>query len=51
MFDVTNTSSYTNAQKWYNEVTRVCPNIPSVLIGNKIDGDRRISIGDVSLQR
>jgi GTP-binding nuclear protein Ran len=52
MFDLTIRSSYDNAVKWFNEVTRVCPNIPSVLIGNKKDlPNRALTISDIELPR
>ncbi len=37
MFDVTNKSSYKNAISSYREHFKVAPNVPIVLVGNKID--------------
>ena len=37
MFDVCSRVTYKNVNKWYKELTRVCENIPIVLVGNKVD--------------
>lgn len=38
VFDLTRPETYTEVtEKWYNEILRYCPNIPTVLIGNKAD--------------
>jgi GTP-binding nuclear protein Ran len=37
MFDVTSVSTYRNIATWHRDLIRVCPNIPIVLVGNKID--------------
>lgn len=37
MFDVTSRISYKNVPKWYKDLTRVCEDIPIVLVGNKVD--------------
>lgn len=37
MFDVTSPATYRNVNTWHRDLTRVCPNIPIVLVGNKID--------------
>jgi GTP-binding nuclear protein Ran len=43
MFDVTARTTYKNVPKWYKDLTRVCGNIPIVLVGNKVDvKDRKI---------
>lgn len=43
MFDVTSPSTYKNVASWHRDLTRVCPDIPIVLVGNKIDvRDRKI---------
>lgn len=36
MFDVTSPASYRNVVTWHRDLTRVCPNIPIVFVGNKI---------------
>jgi len=38
MFDVCSRITYSNVPKWYKDLTRVCENIPIVLV---IDGDFR----------
>lgn len=43
MFDVCSRITYTNVPKWYKDLTRVCENIPIVLVGNKVDvKDRKV---------
>ncbi|CAF3801937.1 unnamed protein product [Rotaria sp. Silwood1] len=37
MFDVTSSITYKNIANWYNNLMRVCENIPIVLCGNKVD--------------
>jgi GTP-binding nuclear protein Ran len=37
MFDVTSRITYKNVANWYDDITRVCPDIPIVLCGNKVD--------------
>lgn len=37
MFDVTRSLTYKNILNWYNEIRRVCGNIPIVIAGNKCD--------------
>lgn len=41
MFDVKSLSSYKSVSYWYKLVREVCPNIPIVLCGNKVDGNYR----------
>jgi GTP-binding nuclear protein Ran len=40
-FDVTARTTYKNVNKWYTDLTRVCGNIPIVLVGNKVDVKER----------
>merc|ERR1712098_551939 len=43
MFDVTSRASYKNVPIWHRDLTRVCENIPIVLVGNKVDvKDRKV---------
>merc|ERR1711953_1047602 len=35
MFDLTTRVSYNNVPKWYKDLTKICENIPIVLVGNK----------------
>jgi GTP-binding nuclear protein Ran len=41
MFDVTSRITYKNVVKWYKDITRVCGDIPTVLVGNKVDVKER----------
>lgn len=41
MFDVTSRNTYKNVPNWYRDITRVCDNIPIVLVGNKVDCPNR----------
>lgn len=36
MFDVTSRISYKNVPKWHKDLTRICENVPIVLVGNKV---------------
>jgi len=42
MFDVTSRITYKNVPVWYRDLTRVCENIPIVLVGNKVDVQDRV---------
>ena len=43
MFDVTSRITYKNVPIWYRDLTRVCENIPIVLVGNKVEvQDRQV---------
>lgn len=41
MFDVTDRLTYRNVPNWHRDVNRVCPDIPVVLCGNKVDVTER----------
>lgn len=41
MFDVTDRLTYRNVPNWHRDIDRVCPNIPVVLCGNKVDVTER----------
>lgn len=52
MFDVTSRITYKNVPQWYRDVTRVCENIPIVLVGSKADAiDRRVKPKQVGFNR
>ena len=52
MFDVTSRITYKNVPKWYKDVTRVCDNIPIVLVGNKVDvKDRKVKAKQITFHR
>ncbi|EZG68106.1 GTP-binding nuclear protein Ran [Gregarina niphandrodes] len=42
MFDVAARITYKNVTSWHRDLERVCPNIPVVLVGNKVDVQERI---------
>lgn len=44
VFDVTRKITYQHLNDWYAELREHCPNIPCVLIANKIDADYNVSI-------
>ena len=37
MFDTTSRITYKNVPNWYRDLTRVCVDVPMVLVGNKVD--------------
>jgi Rab-like protein 2 len=41
VFDTTRKITYKNINKWYNEFRTHCPSTPCVLVGNKIDLDKK----------
>ena len=52
MFDVTSRITYKNVPKWYKDLTRVCDNIPVVLVGNKVDVvDRKVKARQILFPR
>lgn len=52
MFDVCARVTYKNVPKWYKDVTRVCENIPIVLVGNKVDvPDRKVKARQILFPR
>ena len=52
MFDVCSRITYTNVPKWYKDLTRVCENIPIVLVGNKVDvKDRKVEGKQITFHR
>ena len=52
MFDVTSRITYRNVPNWYKDLVRVLPNIPIVLVGNKIDcKDRTVKAKDIYFHR
>ena len=51
-FDVTSRITYKNVPKWYKDLTRVCDNIPIVLVGNKVDVvDRKVKARQILFPR
>lgn len=52
MFDVTSPSTYHSITTWHRDLTRVCPDIPIVLVGNKIDvRERKVSAKRVTFHK
>ena len=52
MFDVTSPGTYRNVATWHRDLTRVCPQIPIVLVGNKIDvRDRKVPAKRVTFHK
>jgi GTP-binding nuclear protein Ran len=41
MFDTTSRITYKNVPNWYRDITRVCKDIPMMLLGNKVDISNR----------
>jgi len=53
MFDVCSRVSYKNVRLWYKDITRICPDIPIILVGNKIDNisNRKIKPNRITFHR
>lgn len=52
MFDTTSRCSYKNSVNWARDVANVCPEIPFVVCGNKVDiGDRKVKDNEITLHR
>jgi GTP-binding nuclear protein Ran len=52
MFDVTSAATYRNVATWHRDLIRVCPSIPIVLVGNKIDvRDRKVPAKRVTFHK
>jgi GTP-binding nuclear protein Ran len=49
MFDVTQKASYRRIGDWHSALSRVTPNIPTVLCGNKVDiAGRKVRASDIT---
>ena len=44
--------SYKNVQTWYKDLTRICENVPIVLVGNKADvKERKLKASQIVFHR
>jgi Rab-like protein 2 len=43
VFDVTRKQTYTQLKEWYRELRQYCPDIPCILVANKIDVDYQVT--------
>lgn len=43
VFDVTRKPTYVHLKAWYNELKLYCPDIPCVLVANKVDVDYMVT--------
>jgi GTP-binding nuclear protein Ran len=52
MFDVTSMITYKSVPQWHRDLVRVCPPMPIVLCGNKVDvKDRKVKPKDITYHR
>jgi len=52
LFDVTSRMTYKNVPNWYRDINRVCPGVPIVLCGNKVDiKNREVKPKQISFHR
>ncbi|PRP85257.1 RAN, member RAS oncogene family-like [Planoprotostelium fungivorum] len=52
MFDVTARATYKNVPNWHRDLVRICPDIPIVLCGNKVDvKDRKVKPKMITFHR
>lgn len=52
MFDVSSRITYKNVPKWYRDLTRVCEQVPIVLVGNKVDiKERKVKAKQITFHR
>lgn len=52
MFDVTSRITYKNVLNWHKDIVRVCPGIPVVLCGNKVDiKERKVKAKSITFHR
>ncbi len=52
MFDLTSRQTYKNVPKWHKDLTKICENIPIVLVGNKADvKDRKLRAKQINFHR
>lgn len=52
MFDVTSRVTYQSVPKWYDDVRRICRDVPVVLVGNKVDcAERALKAQHITFHR
>ncbi|KAL7463003.1 hypothetical protein ACHAXS_003376 [Conticribra weissflogii] len=51
VFDVTRKQTYVNLKHWYKELRSYCPNIPCILVANKVDVDYMVTKKDFKFPR
>lgn len=52
MFDLTSRQTYKNVPKWHKDLTKICENVPIVLVGNKADiKDRKLKARQINFHR
>ena len=52
MFDVCSRVTYRNVPKWHKDLTRICEDVPIVLVGNKVDvKDRKVKARQITFHR
>lgn len=52
MFDVTSRNTYKSVPNWHRDITRVCDEIPIVLVGNKVDcAERQVKAKMITFHR
>ena len=52
MFDLTSRNTYKNVANWHKDITKICENIPIVIVGNKADvKDRKVKARMINFHR
>jgi len=52
MFDVTSRLTYNKVPTWHRDLTRVCGDVPIVILGNKVDvKDRKVAPRQITFHR
>ena len=52
MFDLSSRQTYKNVPKWHKDLTKICENIPIVLVGNKADvKERKLKARQITFHR
>ena len=51
MFDLTSRTTYNNIPQWHRDITNVKPDIPIVIVGNKLDLERTVKTNVISFPK